>query len=59
MAVGLTSVIINELIGPVLTRFALRRSGDYQRDKVHLIDFLREENITTRFSASRTLRTPP
>ncbi|MFP3912467.1 MAG: PTS sugar transporter subunit IIA [Desulfobacteraceae bacterium] len=52
MAVGLTSVIINELIGPVLTRFALRRSGDYQRDRVHLIDFLHEENITTDFDAA-------
>ncbi len=52
VAVGLTSVIINELIGPVLTRFALRRSGNYQRDRVHLIDFLREENITTNFKAS-------
>ena len=52
MAVGLTSVIMNELVGPVLTRFALRRSGDYGRDRVHLIDFLREENITTDFKAS-------
>lgn len=51
MAVGLTSVIMNELIGPVLTRFALRRSGNYQRDRVHLIDFLHEENITTEFDA--------
>ena len=40
------------MIGPILTRFALRRSGDYERDRVHLIDFLHEENITTNFSAS-------
>jgi mannitol/fructose-specific phosphotransferase system IIA component (Ntr-type)/Kef-type K+ transport system membrane component KefB len=52
MAVGLTSVIMNELIGPVLTRFALRRSGDYQRARVHLMDFLNEENITTDFNAA-------
>lgn len=52
MAVGLTSVILNELIGPVLTRFALRRSGNYQRDHMHLIDFLHEENITTDFNAA-------
>lgn len=52
LAVGLTSVIMNELIGPVLTRFALRRSGNYQRDHMHLIDFLHEENITTDFQAA-------
>ena len=47
LAVGLTSVLINELIGPITTRFALRRSGDAGKDRARLIDFLHEENITT------------
>jgi mannitol/fructose-specific phosphotransferase system IIA component (Ntr-type)/Kef-type K+ transport system membrane component KefB len=47
LAVGLTSVALNELVGPLLTRWALARSGDYGRDRARLIDFLHEENITT------------
>ncbi len=47
LAVGLTTVTLNELIGPLLTRLALQRSGEAGRDRPHLIDFLREECITT------------
>jgi mannitol/fructose-specific phosphotransferase system IIA component (Ntr-type)/NhaP-type Na+/H+ or K+/H+ antiporter len=46
LAVGLSVVAVNEIIGPVLTRVALRRSGDAGRDRPHLIDFLQEEHIT-------------
>ncbi len=51
LAVGLTSVLANELIGPITTRFALRRSGDAGKDRARLIDFLHEENITTSLKA--------
>lgn len=47
LAVGLTVVTLNELIGPVTTRLALRASGDFGKDRARLIDFLREENIVT------------
>lgn len=51
LAVGLTSVLANELIGPITTRLALRRSGDEGKDRARLIDFLHEENITTSLRA--------
>jgi mannitol/fructose-specific phosphotransferase system IIA component (Ntr-type) len=47
LAVGLTTVTINELVGPILTRLALGRSGDLGKDRARLIDFLHEENIET------------
>jgi Kef-type K+ transport system membrane component KefB len=50
-AVVLSVVTVNEIVGPILTRFALVRSGEVGRDRVHLIDFLQEENIVTRFHA--------
>ena len=52
LAVGLTVVTINEIVGPVLTRVALVRSGDYGQDRARLIDFLNEENIVTDFGAA-------
>ncbi|MGD8396269.1 MAG: cation:proton antiporter [Candidatus Eiseniibacteriota bacterium] len=51
LAVALTSVTLNEIIGPILTRYALVRSGDHGRDRARLIDFLHEENITTNLVA--------
>jgi Kef-type K+ transport system membrane component KefB/mannitol/fructose-specific phosphotransferase system IIA component (Ntr-type) len=45
LAVGLTSVTLNEIIGPVLTRLGLQRSGEMGRDRARLIDFLHEEHI--------------
>lgn len=51
LAVGLTSVTLNELIGPLLTRYALQRSGDYKNDRARVIDFLGEECIVTNFEA--------
>jgi len=47
LAVGLTSVTVNEIVGPILTRLALARSGDFGKDRARLIDFLHEENIST------------
>ena len=51
LAVVLTLVTLNELIGPVLTRIALIKSGDAGQDRARLIDFLHEENITTELQA--------
>ena len=51
LAVGLTVVTANEILGPILTRWALNRSGDQGKDRARLIDFLQEENIVTGFEA--------
>ncbi len=51
LAVGLTVVTLNEIIGPILTRVALNRSGDAGKDRARLIDFIHEENITTELRA--------
>ncbi|MEO2168778.1 MAG: strawberry notch C-terminal domain-containing protein, partial [bacterium] len=51
LAIGLTVVTLNEIIGPILTRFALSRSGDFGKDRARLIDFLHEENIVTDLQA--------
>jgi len=48
-AVVLTVVTVNEIIGPLTTRFALVRAGEVDRDRLRLIDFLQEENIVTHF----------
>lgn len=50
-AVVLLAVTANEIVGPVLTRAALGRAGEVGRDHPRLVDFLQEENITTRFRA--------
>ena len=51
LAVVLTLVTLNEVVGPVLTRLALLKSGDFGKDRARLIDFLHEENITTELEA--------
>ena len=50
-AAVLTAVTANEVFGPVLTRIALRRSGETGMDRQRLLDFLQEENIVTGFEA--------
>jgi PTS system fructose-specific IIC component len=50
-AVVLTAVTANEIVGPILTRLALQRTGEVGRDRMRLIDFLQEENIETDFHA--------
>ncbi len=52
LAVGITVVTINEIIGPVLTRLGLQRSGDAGKDRPRLMDFLHEENIITDMRAA-------
>jgi len=52
LAVGLAVVTVNEIIGPILARIGLSRSGDLGRDRARLIDFLHEENIITDLEAS-------
>ena len=49
-AVVLSVVLVNEIIGPILTRMALGRAGEIGKDRLRLIDFLQEENIITDFS---------
>jgi Kef-type K+ transport system membrane component KefB/mannitol/fructose-specific phosphotransferase system IIA component len=50
LAIGLTVVTVAEIVGPMSTRWALHRSGDAGRDRERLIDFVHEQNITTRLS---------
>ncbi len=52
LAVILTVVTANEIVGPIATRFALGRSGDYKKDRPRLIDFLHEEHIVTDLEAA-------
>ncbi len=51
LAVGVAGVALNEIIGPILVRFGLSRSGNLGKDRARLIDFIHEENIVTDFSA--------
>ena len=50
-AIVLASVAINEIAGPLLTRRALRRSKEDNKDRRRLIEFLQEEFIVTDFEA--------
>lgn len=52
LAVGLTSVLLNELVGPIATRVALKRSGEVGKDRPRVIDFLHEENIVTQIEGA-------
>ena len=52
LAVGLTSVMVNELLGSITANFALRQSGEMGKDRPRLIDFLQEQNIITNISAT-------
>ena len=51
LAIGLTTVAVNELVGPVLVRRALKKCGEAQMDRARLIDFIHEENIVTNLKA--------
>jgi len=50
-AVVLTAVTINEVVGPLFVRVALRRAGEVGMDRVRLMDFLQEESIVLDFAA--------
>lgn len=47
LVVGVSTVMLNEILGPLTTRWALRRSGEEGNDRPRLIDFLHEYNIVT------------
>jgi fructose PTS system EIIBC or EIIC component len=47
LAVVLAAVLLNESVGPILTRLALKKSGDFGRDRARILDFLSEHNIIT------------
>lgn len=47
LAIVLAAVTLNEIAGPILVRIALARAGEAGKDRLRLIDFLQEENITT------------
>ncbi len=51
LAVGVTAVAVNEVIGPLTTRYGLQKSGNAGMDRARLIDFIHEENIITDFQA--------
>ncbi len=50
--VGVATVALNEIVGPLTTRWALKRAGDLGKDRPRLIDFLHEPNIATEFRAA-------
>lgn len=50
-AVVLTAVTVNEIVGPIATRYALGRSGETGQDHPRLVDFLQEESIDTELEA--------
>lgn len=52
VAVVVTVVTCNELVGPILTRLALHRAGEAGADRMRLIDFIHEENIVTGLEAA-------
>lgn len=45
LAIGLTSVMVNEIIGSITVGVALKGSGEIGKDRPRLIDFLQEQNI--------------
>lgn len=51
-AIVLTAVTVNEILGPLVTRHALARSGEVDQDRARLVDFLQEENIVTGLRAN-------
>lgn len=51
LALVLTVVMLNEIVGPVTARLALARSGDLGKDRPRLIDFIHEEHIVTDLAA--------
>lgn len=52
LAVVLTVVTLNEIIGPLLTKSALEKSGEAGLDRSRLLDFLQEENIVVGLRAT-------
>ncbi|MDN5354649.1 MAG: hypothetical protein PWQ09_1405 [Candidatus Cloacimonadota bacterium] len=44
-SVVLTAVVVNELLGPILTGKALQKSGEVDKNRLRLMDFIQEEFI--------------
>jgi Kef-type K+ transport system membrane component KefB len=51
LAVVLSVVTLSEIVGPILTRFAVARSGEVGNDRARLIDFIQEHSIVTGLEA--------
>lgn len=51
LAVSLSALAVNQLIGPSLVRMALEKAGESEKDHERLLDFLDEEHILTNFRA--------
>jgi fructose PTS system EIIBC or EIIC component len=51
-AIILTTVIINELLGPIFTGKAIDKSGEAHMDRMRLMDFIQEEYITVNLKSS-------
>ncbi|MCB9595129.1 MAG: cation:proton antiporter [Sandaracinaceae bacterium] len=47
LAVGITAVAINEIVGPITTRLAVKRSGEAGLTAPGTMDFLRPDHIVT------------
>jgi mannitol/fructose-specific phosphotransferase system IIA component (Ntr-type) len=47
LAVLLTVVTLNEIVGPLAARAALVKAGETGMDRTRLLDFIQEENIVT------------
>ncbi len=52
LEIGLTTVMVNELLGSLAVHFALKRSGEVGRDRPRLMDFIDEEHIVVDFQAT-------
>ncbi|MEA2103559.1 MAG: PTS sugar transporter subunit IIA [Candidatus Cloacimonadota bacterium] len=50
-AIVLTAVVVNELIGPILTGKAIKLAGEEHKDRIRLMDFVQEEFIKINLEA--------
>ena len=50
--VGLAALAINQLLGPSVTRLALKRAGEANKDLPRLLDFLDEHHISVNVSGT-------
>ena len=50
-AIVLTAVVVNELLGPIFTGYAIRKAGEENKNRMRLMDFLQEEFILINLTA--------
>lgn len=48
----LMAVVVNELLGPIFTGFAIRRAGEDHKNRLRLMDFLQEEYVLINIQAA-------